>query len=635
MKNKYLLMMAALLIGLASCHRNETNSVDLVIVDNGKMCFYDVENQSLTPYEKETDSVLNLLFDDNDHLYYTVSKDQNLTLKMLDLGTPSPSPKTCADWNMTLENAINEITGIVSNIFWDRNKENILIFKTDYEDYVMSVILYDTKTGKVSEMPEEEAFDIYGYNKDFDASHFYEEGRNLYYATPQGNVCLTDNIDFLSAFEDEDELEDLFFDAEAISPDGRQVVYAATIMWGEGWGFYGLANLDGSSQLLLDDSDIWDFTPEWLSDGSVVYVGKAPRPKNDPLYDEDWNYMQPCIKRLDSQKKVTTLSMGETFAVKPFGEKKEVAEKQGNLEGCDVAIFDNGKVTFYNSTTGAFVPYVNETDSVINGVFVYDYEFYYTVAIGDELYLKRIYLSEYSTRPSMCTAWDLKLDECVSETYGKASPLEWIAALDRVGINHNFSWDYYNFADIKFYNYDKNEKYDGWNEDEDVETDIYDEEFMKYEEDLGHFVADGDRYFYSPEDDLEVCLTDKIDFKAYASDPSYYEEPDFCFYSIDPTRKKVAYAAIIEYGDLGHGPLCMSSLDGRMQVAFEGTDASDLTWGWLPDGSLLYVGTEARPTDDPDYDPDWNTTQPCIIKVNPDGSEEVLSHSCDFVVRQD
>ena len=94
----------------------------------------------------------------------------------------------------------------------------------------------------------------------------------------------------------------------------------------------------------------------------------------------------------------------------------------------------------------------------------------------------------------------------------------------------------------------------------------------------------------------------------------------------------MAYCTLVEWGDLGHGPLCMSSLDGKVQVAFEGTDAADLTWGWLPDGSLLYVGEEPRPTDDPHYNAEWNNTKPCIKIVHPDGTEEVLSHACDFVV---
>lgn len=605
-----LLIAAVLLIGLASCHRNKISDTDLVIVNQGQLSFYDVETQELTPYEKETDSVVNLLFDDNNHLYYTVANQDKLTLKMLDLNDASPAPKKCADWNMTIEEGADMMTGEASNLLWDSNKERIIMYKLDFEEFFMKPVVYEPQTGKVRELAEDENYNIYhGLN----ISRFYEENHNLYYATPEGSVCLTDLIPFTKYFEDLEDPDDLCLEPCAISPDGKRLVYSVIMLWGEGWGYYGFANLDGSSQRLLKDSDIWFATPAWLADGSLVYVGQTERPKNDPAYSE-WNPTQPCIMLLGPDNKATQLSLGKLFAVKPYGEKKETVELQGNLEGCDVAIFDNGQVTFYNSTTEKFVPFVHETDSVINGVFVLGDEFFYTVAIGDELYLKKIYMSEYSSYPTMCTDWNLKRDDCVSETYGKASTLVWIPAFDRVGISHNFSWDFYNFADIKFYNIYKNVKTDGWSEDEDTETDIYDEEFMKYEADIERFTADEGQYYYLTEDSLEICLTDKINFEDYVSDPSYYEEPEFCFYSIDPTRTRVAYSAIIEWGDLGHGPLCVSSLDGKVQVAFRNTDAADLTWGWLPNGSLLYVGDEG------------------IMIVHPDGREELFSASRDFVV---
>ena len=608
--------MAVLTLFVMSCNRDKVSDADLVVVDHGNMSFYDVEAQKLIPYEKETDSVLNLLFDDNSHLYYTVTKGDNLLLKMVDMNQSSPTPKECAYWNMGLMNALDEMTGEVSSIFWDKSGENIIIYKTDYEDYTLSALLYNVGTGKVSAKNYDEAFDLrgFGYEKDFDPSHFYIKDKQFYYVKPEGEVCLTDKIDFRQVFEDEAEMEDLYFNPEALSPNGQTLVYSATIFWGEGWGYYGLANTDGSSQWLLKDSDIWDFTPSWLADGSLVYVGKTARPKTDPEYDEEWNNTQPCINLIGPDKSTKTLSLGKTFAVRPFGEKKaSVIDRQGSLEGCDVALLDNGKVTFYNSTTGEFVPFVVETDSVINGVFLYGDDFYYTVSIGNRLYLKEIYMSDYITNPSMRTSWDLNLDDCVSQTYGRASTLAWIPAFDRIGISYNFSWDYYNFADIRFYAYYENTLIDGWSEEEDAETDVLDEEFMKYLNDLEYFVADEGRYYYKTEEG-EACLTDKINFEDYCSEPDYCEEPEFVFYSINPTRTCVAYATLVEWGDLGHGPLCMSSLDGKMQLAFGDTDAADMTWGWMPDGSMLYVSGKE------------------VMIVHPDGSEESFAQASDFVV---
>ena len=132
----------------------------------------------------------------------------------------------------------------------------------------------------------------------------------------------------------------------------------------------------------------------------------------------------------------------------------------------------------------------------------------------------------------------------------------------------------------------------------------------------------------------DVGISDQINFKDFVSDPEYYSEPEFEFRSIDPTRRFAAYAAYIEWGDLGHGPLCIASLDGKKQMALKGTDVADLTFGWLPDGSLLYIGAEPRPADDPEYDAEWNNTKPCIMIVRPDGTQEVFSHDSDFVVRE-
>ena len=611
MKKVIYLLLAVMALGVMSCNRDKVSDADLVIVDHGNMSFYDVETQKLIPFEKETDSVINLLFDNDGRLYYTVTKGDNLMLKTVDMTQGSPSPKECAYWNMGLQNSIDEMTGEASGIFWDKSGENIITYKTDFEDYSLSALLYNVKTGKVSWKSYDDAFYLRGVEKDYDPSHFYTKNKQFYYVKPEGEVCLTDKIDFRNAFEDEAELEDLYFDPEAFSPDGQTLVYSATIFWGEGWGYYGLANTDGSAQRLLKDSDIWDIFPEWLPDGSMVYVGKAPRPKEDPEYDEEWNTTQPCINLITPDNNTKTLSLGKIFAVKPYGKKKVATEPQGSLEGCDVALLDNGKVTFYNSTTGEFVPYVKETDSVINGVFVYGDDFYYTVSIGNRLYLKEVYMTDFYTYPSMRTSWDLDLDDCVSQTYGRASTLAWIPAHDRVGISYNFSWDYYNFADIRFYSCYENTLIDGWGEEE--ESDDLDEEFMKYMNDLEYFVADEGQYYYKTEEG-EACLTDKINFADYCSDPDYCEEPEFVFYSINPTRTCVAYATLVEWGDLGHGPLCMSSLDGKVQMAFGDTDAADMTWGWMPDGSMLYISGRE------------------IMIVHPDGTEESFAQASDFVV---
>ena len=591
-------------------------AVDLVIVNQGRMSFYDVETQKLTPFVKETDSVLNLLFDDNNHLYYTVTKDQNLSLKMIDLNVDAPEPTFCADWNMELPNAIDIMTGEVSGLYWDKYKESFYIYKIDYEEYSMSTVFYNTQSGEVKERGDEEAYEWFAFDTGFDQSHFYTEDRQLYYVCPEGKICVTDKIDLRQTFveEDEEELEDMYFEPMSISPDGQRLVFEAVVIWGEGYGYYGVSDLDGSSQHMLNDSDIWDNAPKWYADGSLVYVGKVPRPKDDPEYEENWNTTQPCLKLITPDNDTIAIAMGKTFAMSPLGVKQD-AELQGNLEGCDVALFDKGKITFYNSTTGEFVPFVNEPDSVINGVFVEEADFYYTVAIGGNLYLKEMYLSDYVKRPSLRADWELKLDDCVSETYGRASSLYWRKQSHCIGINHSFSWDFYDFSDVRFFDYYDNTKKDGW-EFDDEETDSYDEDFLQYMADMDMFGSHSNNFYYYTPSGNSICISDKLKFKDYCSDPAYYSEPEFEMLSIDPTRKNVAYVALIEWGDLGHGPLCFATLDGKVQKAFGDTDAADMSYGWLKNGSMLYAGADG------------------IMIVKPNGTVEVFSHASDFVVSQ-
>ena len=615
---KHLRIVLALLVvvslGIMGCNRHPKgqSGKEIVVLDKGQLSFYDLKTQTLTPFEAETDSVINMVFADQDHLYYTISKDQNLSLKMVDLSQTALEPKFCADWGMTIEEALDFMYGNVMDLHLDEAGEHICFYKLDEEGLVMNNVTYDIKSGEVKELEDDETIDLYYGEKNFNHSHCYPERGQFHYVTPEGNTCLSDKIDFKIHFNEDDNLEELDFVPVVMSPDQQKLVFTAVVYDGEGWGYYCVANTDGSSQELLGDSDIWDQHPEWLLDGSLVYIGKE------------------VVQMVTPQNETIVIGTGHKFAARPFLTPEHKKVRQSDLEGCDVAFLDNGKVTFYNSSLDMSIPYVVEEDSVINGAFVGEDMFYYTVSIGNHLYLKRVYLG-IDVEPTMVTDWELQLGDCVSETYGKAAELNWVPNLNRIGINHNFSWDFYDFSDIKFYDFESQTKLDGWVEGE-LETDDYDDRLSQTMEDFERFHAEEGNYYYT-EGDREVCISDKINFREYVSDPEYFAEPEFEFYSIDPTRTNVAYAAIIEWGDLGHGPLCVASLDGKMQVAFKNTDAANLNWGWLGNGALLYVGQEPRPTDDPEYDEEWNTTKPCVKVAYPDGSEEVLSHTSSFVVK--
>ena len=231
----------------------------------------------------------------------------------------------------------------------------------------------------------------------------------------------------------------------------------------------------------------------------------------------------------------------------------------------------------------------------------------------------------------MISDWELKVEDCVSQTFGDFAPMYLYPNTGIFAINYHFNWDFYSFDQTRYYDAGNMELKEELLDE--LETDSYDESFLTWDEDMEHFDFNDGLYYYKDKGKV-TCLSDKIDFAQYASSPELDPyEMDYNFISIDPTRKNVIYTTILEWGDLGHGPLCFASLDGTTQIALEDTDAANVKVGWLRDGSLVYVGTEARPSDDPDYDAEYNNTKPCIKRVSPDGTVSFFSHASDFVVR--
>ena len=591
------ILVAVMVLGIMSCNRTQTQpkqennlpvaslaTYDMVLLEDGKMVFFNNATQEKSTFITETERVVNAVYDNNNQLYYTVSgANQQLTLKKLDLNAADPQPQTCVDWQLTLDDITSHFTNQIYPLLWDYKHENILMSKNNPEDFFISdFVACNLASGQIKKLDFEEYRELSGktYCKAMD--HFFGEEQSLYYVSEEGKFCLNDNIDFKQAFPDDD-TEDLGFTPLSVSPDGSKVVYSAVMYIGEGWGYYCVSTCDGHSQLLLNDSDIWDDAPSWLADGTLVYVGHEVVSPNEVENDNP-----SCLKTIAPDQTVKVISNAESYVIKPFNTPMNERVFQETVEeGIDLAILDQGKVTFYNSATDTYFTLANETDSVVNGAFDNDNAFFYTVAIGDELYFKQFLYGEYTQHPELRTSWDLKLEECISQTYGKIAPLVLYPSLTIATLAHEFNWDYYGFEGIRLYDYGWGKKREGWDPDE-HETDSYDEQFLKWDQDMTKFHSEDNNYYYN-DSNGDYCISDKIDFKKYVSDPAYFEDPEFNFISIDPTNKNVMYTTIIEYGDLGHGPVCFASLDGKVQLALEDTDAPDMIAGWLSDGSLVYM----------------------------------------------
>ena len=579
-------------IALWGCNGNPkpvtsgTSNVDMVAIHEGQMKFYNYATQQLTTYEAEKDSVVNIVFDNDNHLYYTASNQQALQLKTIDLTKKDPQPEVLYDWKMTLDQITDIMYGTgASKLLLDSDGTCYIIAYNPIDQPSFDVEAYNVTSGKSEELIYSDFYERYDGDLTICQDHFYNEQRQLYYATPDGAVCLTDKIDFGDVF-DKDDLEDMFFYPVSESPDGQKVVYGAVIEIGEGWGHFCVADIDGNNQLVLKDSDIWTMEPKWLADGTLAYVGDDPR----------------CVKIMAPDGTVSVLvPEAETFYVNPADMPKLPKKiKQAELYDVDMAIIDNGKVTFYNAANNTFIPYEVEEDYVLNGVFWEEVLFYYTVAIGDELYLKKLFIDAYSPEPQMLTDWELKLSDCYDEESGITASIISYPQVPLIKMKYNLEKEFSEFVDIVYYDYDHETKSSTWpgnvvpdDEIEDPEIQLMNDMAMFSEEDVPSENEDEDDksfYYYSPDPsgDTRICISDKINFDVFKT----YYEPQFELRSVSPTRESVAYAAMMEWGHVGHGPLCFATLDGKVQMALDRTDVADVCYGWLNDGRLVYADDE-------------------------------------------
>ena len=293
----------------------------------------------------------------------------------------------------------------------------------------------------------------------------------------------------------------------------------------------------------------------------------------------------------------------------PLPAQTKTSDAGAPLKGCDMAIFDEGNVTFYNSRTNSLIPFADEQDRVINGVFLNVNEFYYTVVIDDELYLKKVDLLASHPAPVMLTDWDLKLSDCFVDSCGYAAMSSY-SNVPMIGIQHNMAETemFCEFQDDRFYLPDDNTKSEGWPDEinmgdgaDEREIQLLNDQDLFKQEEVEVEGADEDKsyYYYVPDasGDEQICISDKIDFESFKTEYSY--EPQFELLGLNPQRDCVAYSALIDWGHVGHGPLCFATLDGKVQKALY-YDCQEACYGWLANGKLAFSDEDGIKTVSPD-----------------------------------
>ena len=311
----------------------------------------------------------------------------------------------------------------------------------------------------------------------------------------------------------------------------------------------------------------------------------------------------------------------------------------------DMVMLDNGQLNFYNTATATTTPLAAEKDSIVNACFEPDV-LYYCVAKDNHILLRCIDLTQPNPQPKQLADWGVPYDQCVTETYGDVSPLEYYRGRNTLGLYYNFSWDGYWFNKQKLYDLETGEIAEWtweWEEegyamqnDEDEEQTEENYHYISTADELQEYLmqTEGQYYMTDGNDGNYVCLTDKMDFTPYISDPDYATEVEYEYVSSSPDNLKVLYMVILEWGDFPHGILAVSSIDGQLQMPLEDTDCTGFMADWLDDGSLVYVGEEPLSPDDPDADESWHYRPHCIKRIYPDGHVEIIAHCGEFQMKR-
>lgn len=266
--------------------RADKSNYDLGFVENGKLKFYDAQNGRIDIYTNETDSVVDAICSEKGKVYYNVIAGNRLLLRCLDMKSDNLMSEQLADWNLDLNEydyspafgkmyfSIDQTQiGLEVEVSWFGGPCSNLAVYDCKSKKINKIILYQYDDDKGYVVFMESSFEAYKPKANFDEGQF-EDSAGFYYLGAGKRVCLNDQINDLKiinlGFED---MEFEHYPLE-LDPSGKRVLFASSVFLGDGLvGFYAVSSLDGKSQVVLSNSNVMDDCPQWLSNGSLAYIG--------------------------------------------------------------------------------------------------------------------------------------------------------------------------------------------------------------------------------------------------------------------------------------------------------------------------------------------------------------------------
>ena len=252
----------------------------LAYLVDGQLYFHSFDEDKKVKFVEETEDILNFTFNpDENTLYYSVERDSLLWIKSADISESKITPQWVANWKLKKDKCISDTDREMSPLYY--YKGNLIIrhnFIWDYYDFY-SMAIYSIANKNIIQKEYDYAYikKISGELSSNKAEQYFKTTKQqLYYTRNNIKVCLTDKLDFkvLRGKESEDYWVETEFNSFMLSPDETKILYGTMIEMGDlGHGPYSIANANGSSQMILEGTDIaGSKNPLWLKNNSVVFI---------------------------------------------------------------------------------------------------------------------------------------------------------------------------------------------------------------------------------------------------------------------------------------------------------------------------------------------------------------------------
>lgn len=265
-----------------------------------------------------------------------------------------------------------------------------------------------------------------------------------------------------------------------------------------------------------------------------------------------------------------------TFVACGSGKNKENNQEKDSLEveapsynytnftSSNVIAYQDSLLFFYNVDEDMTIPFhLLEPDEIFNFVFDPDGKtMYYTVVRDGMLWLRQATFGSEEPQLEDLVNLNIPKESSISETSVEHSRLMYKDG--KLLIPNGFSWEAYCFTSFRVYTI--------------ASRKLQDADWEKYvslmeigeEREAQHFSTKSDQLYYRNGSKL-VCVTDKLNLEEQKEEESI----EYMQYRISPDRSKVAFGAMLMFGDIARGPLCIANADGSQQQVLVEDGVSD------------------------------------------------------------